>query len=233
MSHAISRVLYDLAGADPARRFSPFCWRTRMALAHKGLEVETIPWRFTDTDAIAFSGQGRVPVLTDGAATIHDSWNIAVHLETAYPDRPSLFGGPAGMAVTRFINAWADRSLHPSIAPLIIADILEHLHEKDRPYFRASREKAFGRKLEEVSADRDTRVQAFRQTLEPLRTLLRIQPFIAGGAPAYADYIPFGSLQWARVISPFQLLEPDDPVYAWRDSLLDAFGGLARNTPAY
>ncbi len=233
MSQSNRRILYDLAGADPARRFSPFCWRTRMALAHKGLEVETIPWRFTETDVIAFSGQGRVPVLTDGATTLHDSWNIAVHLETAYPDRPSLFGGPAGMAVTRFINAWADRSLHPTIAPLVITDILAHLHEKDQPYFRASREKAFGRKLEEVAADRDTRVHAFRQILEPLRTILRTQPFIAGDAPAYADYIPFGSLQWARAISPFKMLEPDDPVHAWRDRLLDAFGGLARNVPSY
>ena len=227
------RVLYDLAGADPARRFSPFCWRTRMALAHKGLEVETIPWRFTDTDVIAFSGQGRVPVLTDGATTLHDSWTIAVHLETAYPDRPLLFGGTTGMAITRFINAWADRTLQPTIAPLVITDILAHLHEKDQPYFRASREKAFGRRLEEVTVDRDSRVHIFRQTLEPLRTILRTQPFIAGDAPAYADYIPFGSLQWARAISPFQLLEPEDPVFAWRDRLLDAFGGLGRNTPSY
>ena len=52
-------VMYDLAGADPALRFSPYCWRIRMALAHKGLPVETVPWRFTDKDAIAFSGQGR------------------------------------------------------------------------------------------------------------------------------------------------------------------------------
>ena len=41
-------VMYDLAGADPALRFSPYCWRMRMALAHKGLAVETVPWRFTE-----------------------------------------------------------------------------------------------------------------------------------------------------------------------------------------
>jgi hypothetical protein len=26
-------VLYDLAAAEADRRFSPFCWRTRLALA--------------------------------------------------------------------------------------------------------------------------------------------------------------------------------------------------------
>jgi len=30
-------TLYDLAGAEAERRFSPFCWRTKMALAHKVL----------------------------------------------------------------------------------------------------------------------------------------------------------------------------------------------------
>jgi hypothetical protein len=29
--------LYDLAAAEPERRFSPYCWRIKMALAHKGL----------------------------------------------------------------------------------------------------------------------------------------------------------------------------------------------------
>ena len=38
--------LYDLAGAEDDRRFSPYCWRIKLALAHKGLEFETIPWRF-------------------------------------------------------------------------------------------------------------------------------------------------------------------------------------------
>ena len=58
--------LYDLAGAELERRFSPYCWRTKLALMHKGLPFDTIPWRFTNKDVIAFSGQGRVPVLVDG-----------------------------------------------------------------------------------------------------------------------------------------------------------------------
>lgn len=48
----MSLQLYDLAGAESERRFSPYCWRTKLALAHKCLAVETIPWRFTDKDMI-------------------------------------------------------------------------------------------------------------------------------------------------------------------------------------
>ncbi len=223
-----NRILYELTGAEDDRRFSPYCWRSRLALAHKGLAVETRPWRFTEKDAIAFSGQGKVPVLMDGARTIADSWAIAVYLEETYPDRPSLFGGAAGQAVTHFVNAWADRVLVRGIAPLIVADIFSVLHEKDRAYFRASREKAFGATLEAMGADRDSRVNDFRRTLDPLRATLRAQPFLAGAAPGYADYIVFGTFQWARCTSRFALLASDDPIAAWVETLLDAFDGLAR-----
>jgi glutathione S-transferase len=226
------RILYDLAGADAQRRFSPYCWRTKMALAHKGLSVEAVPWRFTDKDAIAFSGQGKVPVLVDKDRTIADSWAIAVYLEEHYPDAPSLFGGPAAMASTRFINAWADRVLQPAIAPLVILDIFAIVDEKDREYFRASREKAFGTQLEMVAADRDTRVTELRKLLDPLRTVLKLQPYLGGDTPNYADYIPFGSLQWARCVSAFELLEDGDAIALWRERMLDAHGGLARKAPS-
>ena len=40
--------LYDLAGAHDDCRFSSNCWPVRMALLHKGLPFEAIPWRFTE-----------------------------------------------------------------------------------------------------------------------------------------------------------------------------------------
>jgi len=45
--------LYDLAGAEDDCRFSPFCWQVKMALKHKGLNAQEIPWRFTEKEAIA------------------------------------------------------------------------------------------------------------------------------------------------------------------------------------
>jgi glutathione S-transferase len=180
--------LYDLAGAEPDRRFSPYCWRTKLALMHKGLAFDTVSWRLTDKDAIAFSGQGRVPVIIDGNHVVFDSWTIATYLEDAYPDRPSLFAGEGGRAVTRFVNTWADGVLVSGIARLIVTDILTQLHEKDRAYFRETREKRFGATLETVTENRETDVVAFRKTLEPVRTLLATQPYFGGGLPAYADY---------------------------------------------
>jgi glutathione S-transferase len=225
-------LLYDLAGAEADRRFSPYCWRTRMALAHKELSVETIPWRFTEKEAIAKSGQPRVPVLVDGDRWIADSWTIAAYLEDTYPERPGLFGGAAGRALSRFHSTFAD-TLVSSIFRLIALDILRHVHDKDCAYFRSSREDRVGMTLEAFVADRDTRVSTFRDSLAPLRLTLRMQPFLGGDRPLYADYAVFGPFQWARCTSPFALLAANDPIRLWRDRLLDAFNGLARVAPGY
>jgi glutathione S-transferase len=229
----MKRTLYDLAGEDPACRFSPFCWRSRLALAHKGLDADVVPWRFTERDRLGFSGQDRVPVLVDGERVVADSWAIACWLEDRYPDRPSLFDGDGGRAVSRFVNVWADSELHPQVARMVVADIPSLLAPADRAYFHESREQRFGMALERVSADRAERVESFRrELLHPLRTMLGQQPWLGGEAPVYADYIVFGAFQWARVGSAFELLEKDDPVAMWRERVLDLHGGLARATPA-
>src|SRR5690242_9437421 len=100
-SSLMAITMYDLAGAETDRRFSPFCWRARMALAHKGLAVDTVPWRFTEKDELPKPNAGRVPVIVDGGRVVHDSTAIADYLETRYPDRPPLFGGEAARGLTR------------------------------------------------------------------------------------------------------------------------------------
>ena len=59
----MARQLYELVGTDPARRFSPFCWRSRMALAHKGLDAEVVPWRFTENARLTALG-GKTALVT-------------------------------------------------------------------------------------------------------------------------------------------------------------------------
>ena len=229
----MSLKLFELVGADAARPFSPYCWRTRMALAHKGLAAETIPWCFTDKSALAPYKSEKVPVLIDGETSVADSWAIANYLENTYPDRPSLFGGEGGRAMGRMLNWWGDVTVVGGMFPLIVADIPAHLNPVDADYFRKTREARFGKLLEEVAAGRDKAVEGFRKALEPMRLTLRTQPFLGGEKPNYADYIVFGPFQWARVVSPFQLLAGNDPLHAWRERLLDAFNGMARNSPGY
>jgi glutathione S-transferase len=226
-------TMYDLAGTEANRRFSPFCWRARMALAHKRLEVETIPWRFTEKDKLPTPNDGRVPVIVDGDRVIHDSSAIAEYLEERYADRPSLFHGGAARGLTKFVQNWTETVLQVGLVRLVVLDIWKHIGPADQAYFRRSREARFGATLEDVVKDREARLPAFRASLDPLRRTVERQDFVCGAAPAYADYIVFGAFQWARSISDFELLTADDPVYAWRGRMLDLFDGLARRSPGY
>jgi glutathione S-transferase len=229
----VSRKLYELTGKEDNRRFSPYCWRIVMALAHKGLEFEGIPWRFTDKDAIAFSGQGLVPVLIDGESTVTDSWQIALYLDQTYPDAPRLIDSDQARGATMAFKFWCEQNVHPALTRIIITDLFANLHAKDQAYFRESREKRFGMTLEQFGADRNAALMTLRKALDPVRPVFVAQPYIGGKAPGFADYILFGALQWARVMSPARLIEPDDPMYGWRERMLDLYGGLARNALGY
>jgi glutathione S-transferase len=226
-------TMYDLAGAEAGRRFSPFCWRTRMALAHKGLEVETVPWRFSEKDRLPQPNDGRVPVIVDGDTVVHDSSAIADYLDERYPDRPSLFHGGATKGLTKFVQNWTETVLQAGLVRLVVLDIWQHIGPADQAYFRQSREARFGATLEEVVKDREARLPVFRASLDPLRRTLERQDFVCGSAPAYADYVVFGAFQWARAISDFELLAADDAIHDWRGRMLDHFGGLARQAPGY
>ena len=223
-------VLYELVGAS-GQSFSPYCWRTRMALGHKRLPYETVAPRFADIASIADGKQKTVPVIEDDGRLVADSWTIANYLEDKYAEGPSLFGGPAGHALTLFIQNWVIEVLHRGTIELVLLDIHHQLDGADKAYFRSSRERRFGRTLEEVQSGREIRVENFRKSLQPLRQVLATQPWLGGDAPLYPDYLVFGALQWPRVASRFALLADDDPVAAWFARSLSLFDGLGRRTP--
>ena len=79
----------------------------------------------------------------------------------------------------------------------------------------------------------ESKRRSIERILDPARATLRSQPYLAGAAPAYADYILFSPLQWGRITSTFELLDPDDKAMRdWRERMLDLFDGLARREPA-
>ena len=65
--------------------FSTNVERVALALAHKGLEVESVEISYEDrSPVIEVSGQGLVPVLVDGDQVIHDSKRIIQYLDWKY-----------------------------------------------------------------------------------------------------------------------------------------------------
>lgn len=226
----MSRTMFDLCGEDRRLRFSPFCWRTRLALAHKGLECDTRPWHFTDKEAIAFSNQPKVPVLVDeDEEVVTDSFEIMQWLDRKYAG-PELLGSRMALARARFVKHWAETALAPAIMKVALLDVYATIDPKDRDYFRHTREARLGTLLEAFQ-DSDAGLRQLDQALTPLRAQLADRPFIDGDTPAGADYLVFGMFMLPRVVRPEPLLETDDVVNAWHERLLDLFGGLARNAP--
>jgi glutathione S-transferase len=225
-------LFYELVGSDVARPFSPHCWKIAMALAHKGLTSSSVPTRFLDVPDVEGGVSKTVPVIRDGGHVVADSFAIALYLDEAYPDRPTLFGGDGGKAMARFIERWSQLTIHPYITTAALLDLHAMQDDENAAYFRASREQRLGKRLEEVTGARDAGLAGFRAALEPLRSMLSYQPFIGGAAPLFADYIVFGALQWARIASPYRLLDSGDIVAGWFERCLDLNGGLGRTVAA-
>jgi glutathione S-transferase len=225
-------TLYELCGSDPARPFSPHCWKTVMSLAHKGIDFRREQVPFTAIPEVEDGVGKTVPIIRDGDTVVVDSFEIALYLDRTYPDRPSLFKGEGGQAMARFVESWAATQIHTVLIGRILLDIYAMLGEPDQGYFRESREARFGMPLEQAAEVGARRFDLLRDRLDPMRMMLKRQPFIGGGSPLFCDYILFGALQWARVTSPAQLLEADDPVAQWFETCLDLYDGIGRSVPA-
>jgi glutathione S-transferase len=83
--------------------------RVALALAHKGLAVESVVIDYSDRSAVErVSGQGMVPVIDDDGRVVADSTRILRHLEGRYPDPPLFPADPARRAELDVFLEWFD-----------------------------------------------------------------------------------------------------------------------------
>ena len=229
----MSITLYDLAAADTAIRFSPHCWKSRLALSHKQLEHDTVPVGFTEKDKIAMSGQGLLPVLTDGATVVNDSWDIALYLESQYPQRATLFMDNAAELYALSVNNWCDDVLSHCIRPLVVMPIYDLItaDDDDRDYFRQSREERLGISLEAYADKAPESVVVLNKELDELRERLSGQPYLNGQASSYADICVLSMFLWMACSSPVELVDigfthKDDLVYEWYLRMLQRYSDV-------
>ncbi len=199
-----------------------------MALAHKGLDYETVPTAFTEIAAIGDGRSKSVPVLNDNGVIVGDSFDIAVYLDDAYPDLPPLFGHDGVVAAARLVESWVNGTIHPILARMMIKDIHDVIAPADQVYFRKSREKRLGKTLEEAQTGLDANAQALAAALAPARKTLGHHDWLGGSGPLYTDYIVFGSLAWLVTVAGRLPLPDDDAVTDWFERCLDLHGGLGR-----
>ena len=223
-------TLYDLQLASGCT-ISPFVWRTKYALAHKGFDLDIVPGGFTGILERTGGRSERVPVIVDDGEWVLDSWVIAEYLDEKYPDRPMLFEGPSMKVLTKFIDGWLWRT---AIGPWFRCYILDY-HDlslpQDQHYVRWSREQWFlgGQKLEAVQAGREDRLPLVPPQLEPLRQLLRDTRWLGGETPNYADFSALAVFLWTASVAKTPPLTEDDPLRDWLDRGFDLYGGLGRH----
>ena len=223
-------TLYDLVLASGCT-ISPFVWRTKYALKHKGFDIDLIPNGFTGISELTKGFSDRLPVIVDDGHWVKDSWLIAEYLDEKYPDRPPLFFGDSHKILTKFIDQWLWAT---AIRPWFTCYIKDY-HDLSRPedhyYVRWSREKWFlgGKTIEQASADREERLPLVPPLLEPLRVLLKDTPWLGGKAPNYTDYCILAVFLWTASVATIPPLHADDPLKEYIDRGFDLYGGLGRH----
>ena len=219
--------LYELVGYDTSKGFSPFAWRAKLALEHKGIEYETVPLCFTEIEkALEFAGSKTVPVLVSEGDVITDSWDIACFLEENFPDQPSLFQSRSAAKLFDFQIA---KSLLMPLFRTIVGDIFNVIDEKDHVYFRETREPRIGCTIEEAAETIEPSFSVFKENLWPYIEYLKLNEFIGGEVPTYQDYGLYGMFLWARMTSPKQLIGKDDSISSWLNRMDQLFDGLGAN----
>jgi glutathione S-transferase len=221
--------LYELVLAN-GRSASPFVWRIRYALAHKGIPYESVPLGFIEIPKVFGGRLKTVPVIEHGETMMAESWDIAEYLDRTFPEQPRIFSGSAELATVRLFDTWLVFNVARPILSIYVLDVYNAARAEDRPYFRESREARFKSTLEAFSANREQNLPALREALTPLRLHLAKHRFLGGDTPNYADYIALGIFEWVGSVATVPPLAADDEVLrGWLDRGFDLYGGLGRD----
>jgi glutathione S-transferase len=158
--------------------------RVALALAHKGLEAESIEIDWNDrSPVIEVSGQELVPVIVDDGEVVYDSATILRHLEEKYPDAPLFPSDPARRAemdvfIDWFNEVWKrdpngiDDELAGDADPAAIAAMSERM----------------------------------AASLDRFEAMLAGRDYLMGDGVSAADFVAFPFLKYATIPMP-----PDDP----------------------
>jgi glutathione S-transferase len=205
--------LYEVVNQDGVS-ISVFVWRTKFALAKKGLAYESVAVGYRDIPNIGSGTLKTVPILQSNDTFIMDSWVIAEWLDRMYPDRPLIFQSPSDLAMMRFFEKWFSTA-----GILMLRACLGALHDTlrhdDRGYFKTTREQRLGETFEAMAPKIADNISAMRTALQPIRRTVQEQPFIGGEEPNYADFIGYAALISLGSVSPSTLFDDDDPILPW------------------
>lgn len=189
----------------------------RYALNIKGIPYKTEWVEYPDIEALA-NKIGASPTKTKGDGTplytlpiindpntgkvISDSFAIAEYLDATYPSGNILFP-PGTKPLIDALESAVVAALKP-IVPLLLALSCYVLNPTSEKYFRATRQVAFGKKIEEfspVGPTRDADVANAKEGFAAIdRWLARSEgKFVLGNTISYADGILAAWISWIKI----------------------------------
>ncbi|TRM60478.1 hypothetical protein BD626DRAFT_505495 [Schizophyllum amplum] len=210
-------IFYDIA-SDKVGCWSASTWKIRYALNYKGLPFQTIWVEYPDIEAkckeIGAEPTGTrdgkplytFPVIHDPSTAhiISDSQKISQYLDEAYPDTPKLFPEGSQAKQTHIFKELVQNA--PRWRLLVMPVMIHILNDASKPYFRTTREKMLGGKLEEVTprgGERAATMNALKATFTTFMARLdesgRDTPYLLGAAPCYVDFVVASFLQWVKL----------------------------------
>jgi glutathione S-transferase len=150
-----------------------------------------------------------VPIIYDPSTkkVITDSLPIAEYLDTTYPSLPPLI--PRG---TKGLIRAFDHALKKELrimAPFIIPQTINILPDVSKPYFRATREGFFGKKLEEIPPKGEEREREWGKVKEMFNVFAGCydheegegtRNWIMGENASYPEFIISAALVWIMEI---------------------------------
>jgi glutathione S-transferase len=173
--------------------FSTNCERVSLALAHKGLQTESVVIDYADrTQVEEVSGQGLVPVIDDDGEVVFDSLRILRYLEERYPDPPLFPADPTRRAEVDVFLEWFSGSWKsaPDAIELELELVGELEHEHADP------------QLVEKEAAR------MRDSLDLFESLLSERDHLMGDQVSAADFAAYPFLKYGLGRDP-----EDDELY--------------------
>jgi len=216
-------TLYDIPGTTPKNAWSINTWKTRFVLNYKKIPYKTTWIAYPDIQptferlgikhtAVRPDGQlyYSVPAITDphpvnSPSPIHvsDSWDIAVYLDKKYPEPPLFPHGTEGLQkffVEKTEGLLLPRDLYHGF---IVNGTFAQLTEESKSFFRETREKRFGKRLEELAIPPGEKRDAVLKDAQ--EKYLKVAEYMVGGSVmpphfVYADLVTAGILMWVKVV---------------------------------
>ncbi|KDR72407.1 hypothetical protein GALMADRAFT_253215 [Galerina marginata CBS 339.88] len=213
-------ILYDIPSTLPGDALNPSTWKTRYTLNIKGIPYTTEWVEFPDIEPLA-KKLGISPTLKkpDGSPLytlpaiydpstgtyVSESLRIAEYLEKTYPDAPTIFPNNTAGLQMAFTDAFMSKI--PKLLPFILPAQVLRLNSPSAEYIRRSREKDFGKTLEEVLPKGEEAVRQWAAYKDGLGTVDAwysknggMGPFLLGETPSWADVVVGAFSMWCRKV---------------------------------